>query len=193
MTYRYAALLLLVSCAKQPAPSAEATQEPKASAPSADAPASSDVALPTDCEPRMFADTAGNHDRFRFEAEDGRVGYRDAAGDAVIAPRFAFAYEFSAEGIAAVVDDDGFAFIDINGDVLARAFAFDNGPDYFQEGRARIVDGEKVGFIATDGSIVVAPQFEHASAFCEGLAVVCQGCRIVPDGEHSRVEGGTWG
>lgn len=187
MTLRCAALALLLSCDKQPAP--PPTEQP------ATQPTAPQTSSPTtaDCEPRVYEDVPGKHDRFRFEAEDGRVGFENAAHEVVIEPRFDFAYEFSSGGIAAVADEHGFSFIDPQGRVVAQAFAFDNGPDYFVEGRARIVENGKIGFIGEDGVVAVPPRFDHAGSFCEGLAPVCEGCRIVPDGEHSRVEGGTWG
>lgn len=187
MTLRWVALALLLSCARQPEP--QPTEQP-AKQPAAQQTSSAETA---DCEPRMYEDIPGKHDRFRFEAEDGQVGFKDAAGEVVIEPRFDFAYEFSSEGIAGVADEHGFAFIDPQGSVVARAFAFDNGPDYFVEGRARIVEDGKVGFIGEDGVVAISPRFDHAGSFCEGLAPFCEGCRSVPDGEHSRIEGGLWG
>jgi hypothetical protein len=60
--------------------------------------------------------------------------------------------------------------------VLAQAYAFDNGPDYFQEGLARIVGADgRVGFIDRGGAIVIAPQFVGASGFCHGEATVHDG------------------
>ena len=106
----------------------------------------------------------------------GMLGaYRSIA----IPPTLRHAYEFKPAGIAAVVAADGhFAFIDATGTELARAYAFDNGPDYFQEGHARIVDGAgKIGFITDQGRIAVTPQFDRADSFCRGNAKVERGGR----------------
>jgi hypothetical protein len=72
---------------------------------------------------------------FLFE-KNSRWGYRTKAGDQVIAPVFLMATDFSKEGMAAVVDEQGWAWIDQKGEVIARPFVFDNGPDYFREGLA---------------------------------------------------------
>lgn len=127
-----------------------------------------------DCTSHTEDSKPGNHDRYGFETPDGHHGYKDSKGNVVIAPTLRFGYEFKPGGIAAVVDANAqFAFIDTNGKTLARAYAFDNGPDYFQEGFARIVDDKKrVGFISDRGAIVVAPQFDKAESFCGGKAKV---------------------
>jgi len=124
----------------------------------------------------------GSHDRYAFEDADGRYGYRDGRGAIVIPARFGFAYQFGRGGIAAAVEApttaDGvarFVFIATDGAVLAQAYAFDNGPDYFQEGLARIVDGGRVGFLDRGGAVVIAPQFVGATGFCHGVATVNDG------------------
>jgi hypothetical protein len=146
----------------------------------------------TPCVAEMFDHKPGNHGLTAFEDQGGLYGFRDGDGKAVIAPRFRFAYPFSPAGLAAVVDDNGPAFIDPSGQVLARAFPYDNGPDYFTEGLARIVGDEKVGFIAPNGRIVIEPRFHYASAFCHGRAAVCDQCQR-GSGDHGPMEGGPWG
>lgn len=127
-----------------------------------------------DCTSSVEDAKAGNADRFAFETDDGMHGYKDGKGEVVIAPTLRFAYEFKPSGIAAVVANDGhFAFIDASGGEVARAYAFDNGPDYFQEGHARIVDDAgKVGFISQSGRIAIVPAFDRADSFCHGAAQV---------------------
>ena len=136
--------------------------------------APADAEGPKDCSSSVESSKAGNHDRFAFEAADGLYGYKTAKGQVAIAPRFRYAYEFKVGGIAAAVDTDAsFVFIDTSGKVIARAFAFDNGPDYFQEGLARIVDdAKKVGFINERGEVTIAPRFDEAASFCHGKASV---------------------
>lgn len=131
------------------------------------------------CDAQLEDAAPGNHDRFSFE-EGGLEGFKDGAGKVVIAPRFAHVYEFGAGGIAAVIEGPAgvdapvrLGFIATDGRWLARAYAYDNGPDYFQEGLARIVDDNgKVGFIAHDGTIVIAPTFDGAGSFCHGVTTV---------------------
>lgn len=156
-----------------------------AAAPPARAPLPLPPATPAgeSCEAQVEEAPPGNRDRFAWEAPDGSYGYKNLAGDTVIAPRFGYAYEFGKDGLAAAVErpttPDGkarFVFIDPSGAVLAQAYAFDNGPDYFQEGLARIVGADgRVGFIDRGGAIVIAPQFVDASGFCHGAAMVHDG------------------
>lgn len=132
---------------------------------------------PEDCTSSVESARAGNHDRYAFEGADGLYGYKTKSGAIAIAPRLRYAYEFKPGGIAAAVDhDSSFVFIDTSGNVIARAYAFDNGPDYFQEGHARIVDGSnKIGFINERGQITIAPRFDEAESFCGGKAAVREG------------------
>lgn len=134
---------------------------------------------PEDCTSSIEDSQPGNHDRFAFEMADGSYGYKNGKGQVVIAPRLRFGYEFKPGGIAAAVDHDGsLVYIDASGNVIARAYAFDNGPDYFQEGHARIVDGsKKIGFISDRGEITIAPRFDEAESFCGGKSAVREGTR----------------
>ena len=130
---------------------------------------------PEDCTSRVEDWKAGNHDRYAFEDPIRQAwGYRDGKGNVVIAPRFRHAYEFGPGGVAAVVDQVVlFAYIAPSGKLIAKAYSFDNGPDYFQEGFARIVDAnKKIGFVSDRGTIVIAPRFDEAESFCRGKAFV---------------------
>lgn len=155
-----------------------------------------DVARADDrCAPTMFTDhVAGTHGLWSFEDASGEYGFRDARGRVVIPPRFRFAYEFSPSGVTAGVDRDGTpVFIDDSGRVLATAFFFDNGPDYFVGSMARIVKDGKVGFIDERGHIAIPPRWDYAASFCEGLAPVCQGCSHGVGDERDVFSGGSWG
>lgn len=170
------ALTLLAACGGAAPPTA---------APGARAPLPLPPATPEaePCEAQIEDAPPGNHDRVAFEAADGAYGYKNLAGEPVIAPRFAFAYEFGEAGLAAAVErpttpagKPRFVFIDPRGVELAQAYAFDNGPDYFQEGLARIVGADgRVGFIDRGGAIVIAPRFVDATGFCHGQAMVHDG------------------
>jgi WG containing repeat len=159
--------LFLVACGTQPPPAPVGNAHPRGNA----APA---VAAKEDCSSRIEGWKAGNLDRFAFEDGNHKFGFRDGKGRVVIAAQYNHVYEFSPYGIAAVVDaTHPFLFIDASGKVLAQAFAYDNGPDYFQEGYARIVDPDKkVGFVTERGAIATPPRFEAAASFCHGKAEV---------------------
>jgi len=76
----------------------------------------------------------------------------------------------------------------------APALLFDNGPDYFVEGRARTIRDGKVGFVNEGLEVVVPREWDFALPFEGGFARVCTGCSIVrEDGdEHGTVQGGSW-
>ncbi len=125
--------------------------------------------------------------------KDGKWGYKDSGGKVVIPARYEMAREFSREGIAAVVDDEGWVYIDRTGQPVIRPLVIDNGPDYFREGVARFKRDGKVGFFDRRGKVVIQPGYAYARPFFEGRAAVCEGCTEVEDGEHRSVRGGKWG
>ena len=127
-----------------------------------------------------------------FEA-DGKWGYKDVQGKVVIEPRFVLAQEFSPRGIAAVVDETGWAYIDARGNAVIRPWVVDNGPDYFSEGMARFTVNRKFGFFDESGKVIIKPRFDFAFPFSERRAAVCEGCREEAAGEHRVVTGGKWG
>lgn len=125
--------------------------------------------------------------------QGGKWGYRDMHGVVVIPPRFELAKPFSREGLAAVVDDQGWAYIDAAGKLVLRPYIFDNGPDYFREDLARFTEAGKYGFFDRRGRVAIPPRFDFAAPFSSGLAAVCEGCKEVARGEHRVVQGGAWG
>lgn len=127
-----------------------------------------------------------------FEGDGELYGYRTAAGKVVIPPKYALAMPF-VDAVAAVAADAGWVFIDRTGKELASAFVFDNVADEFVDGRARIIDGEKHGFIASTGEIVVPPAWSFVEPFSGGFAAVCEGCTREEHGEHYMMTGGKWG
>lgn len=196
----WGSLGLCLSCAHAEPAAVAPNAHDEISPPSSPAPSSASAAqtsAPTEtanaCEPESSPEEAPSGGPIAFEAEDGLYGYKAPDGKVVVPARFQQAYAFNAQGLAGAVLDNAFVFIGRDGKVLAKAFPYDNGPDYFQEGRARILEGGKFGFIDKRGQIVIAPQFDFASPFCRGRAAVCSGCKAVAHGEHTAYEGGRWG
>jgi hypothetical protein len=183
----FASLASLAGCGAPSSPHPEGVRNTGTVSLTADAaPATDDDA----CGSQIEDHAAGNHDRYKYEdPATGLTGFKNSAGVVVIKPTYRFAYEFGPGGVAAAVDGTTpFVFIAPSGAVLARAYAFDNGPDYFQEGMARIVDAAgKIGFIDDHGTIAIPPRFDQAEGFCHGRAdVVEAGTPFVIDrsGKH---------
>jgi hypothetical protein len=94
----------------------------------------------------------------------------------------------------AVVDASGVWTYQLNGiSTGIHPYSFDNGPDYFEEGFARFVVNGKFGFFNQGGKVVIKPSYDFATPFQEGRAVVCDGCTLNGEGEHTMYEGGKWG
>lgn len=128
--------------------------------------------------------------------DNGLFGYKNEEGEVVLIANYEMATDF-VDGMAEVVDGKGWAYINAKGEVIARPFIYDNGPDYFREGLARFVDNNKIGFITEKGVKKIAANFDFAKPFENGLSVVCNGCKTKrmakESGEHWIVTGGKWG
>jgi pimeloyl-ACP methyl ester carboxylesterase len=119
-----------------------------------------------------------------------RIG---ADGALVLQPQHLQRIGFDDDGLATVyVPEHGVAYVRPDGKT-AWMHPFDNGADYFVEGLARTIQGAKIGFVDRRLETVIAPAWDFAFPFEEGLAMVCDGCRTEPVGEHSEVVGGRWG
>ena len=90
-------------------------------------------------------------------------------------------------------DDIGFVAFDPKGAKLFVAYPFDNGPDYPSEGLFRILEKDRIGYANLKGEIVIQPQFSAAHPFHGSRAAYCEGCALVPAGEHTSWQGGKWG
>ncbi len=125
--------------------------------------------------------------------QDGKWGYKTPKGKVVLKPRFVLAQPFTPEGIAAVVDQHGWAYIDQSAKVIIRPMVVDNAPDDFKDGVARFPSDGKVGFFDEHGVVAIQPKYAFAESFSEGRAAVCEGCHEVVEKEHHSIEGGKWG
>ncbi len=105
--------------------------------------------------------------------KDGKFGCIDKRGDFVIVPKFETIIDFS-EGRATVVLNGRFHVIDETGQVLTK-----RGYDFismYQHGRAMVADTIKdayrYGYLNKEGEIVIPLQYETATDFKDGLAIV---------------------
>ncbi|HMU82428.1 MAG TPA: WG repeat-containing protein [Leptospiraceae bacterium] len=124
--------------------------------------------------------------------KDNLFGFKNAAGKVVIPARFVMAGEFNAFGFATVIEGSKPYLIDAKGTRKFEMFMFDNGPDYFEEGKARYIEKGKMGFFDEQGRKVTPAAFDFAFPFEGGMAVICNGCKRQEEGEHYRMTGGKW-
>ena len=125
--------------------------------------------------------------------QDNLWGYKNDKGEVMIPPSYVVAQPFSPEGIAAVADGSGWAYINPKGGVVIKPFVIDNGPDYFSEGLARFTEGDKFGFFDQSGKVIIPPSFDFVLPFSDGMAAFCEGCREEVQGEHRIIKSGKWG
>jgi hypothetical protein len=84
----------------------------------------------------------------------------------------------------------GWAAIDANEKVLFNVYNTSFGepnPDYLIEGKIRIIDKNNlIGFANHKGQVIIKPQFEAASSFHKGKAIIGQRCKEVPWNKHAK-------
>ncbi len=125
--------------------------------------------------------------------ENERWGFKNEKNEVVVKNVFFHALAFSDHGIAAVVDDSGWIYINTKGEKTVRPFVIDNGPDYFSEGLARFIRNGRIGFINKKGSVTISATFSFVRSFSENLAAFCEGCKEIKNGEYTSIKGGKWG
>ena len=106
---------------------------------------------------------------------DGKVGYIASDGKYVVQPQYQAGSDFS-EGYAFVVTDNSYPIcINTKGEevfTLKGAEFVSN----FSDGLAMYkIDSGKIGYVDTKGNTAIAPRFDRASDFSEGLASVQMG------------------
>lgn len=84
------------------------------------------------------------------------------------------------------------AAIDINENILFYVYNTSFGeptPDELIENKIRIVDvNDKIGFANNKGKIIIKPQFEIATCFYKGKAIIGIDCDKIPWDEHTKEE-----
>ncbi len=129
---------------------------------------------------------------YPFE-QDGLYGYKNKKGKTILPAKYLMAEKFSKDGIAAIIDDSSWAYIDKNGKVLIRPIAYDNYPDEFHNGLARFIKDDKFGFFNRKCEIIIPNKFTYVSVFSGGLAAFCEKCVKTQEGEYHIYKGGRWG
>lgn len=125
-----------------------------------------------------------------MDPKDSLIGVKDDKGRIVIPPKGAPILYFEpgdpiTDSLINLFDvdatDTGTAIsfgsmYNRKGQFLYRPLAYDNGPDYFEEGLARCVQKGKVGFVNEQGKVAIRPQWDWVSPFNYGYAFACNGC-----------------
>ncbi len=120
------------------------------------------------------------------------TGYLDPEGDTVIpAGKYFFCYTDTIRHYGIVGAKGELFAIDKNEKILFRVMIYDNGPDYMEEGKFRILDEEgKYGF-ADEKGIAIRPAYAFAFPFKNGLSKVTLSGQKVQIGEHWHWESST--
>ena len=123
-----------------------------------------------------------------YDEETDQCGYVNKDGDTLI-PFGTYDYCISDSMNYAIVIDfnggEGFPAIDSKGNELFRIFAYDNGPDYVEDGMFRIVKNGLIGYATKEGEIIVPPAYEAAWPFENGRALVSvKAEKVQLDEEH---------
>lgn len=121
----------------------------------------------------------------------GKYGYQDARGKVVVKPRFEFAEYFRNDGLAGVVENGNWSYINCEGKTF-QVISIDNGPDLFSEGLARFREGNRYGYLNRRGEVVIPAQFDSAEAFCKGVASTGSDCSAVRSGDYTALSCVKW-
>lgn len=122
----------------------------------------------------------------------GECARRNPDGSYAIAPDTLDQLDFDRWGLATLaIREQGYAYARRDGRALVVP-TFDNAPDEFVGGLARVrIDG-KTGYADRHLKLVIPAIYDGAHRFTRnGRAWVCAGCETVSDGEHNFYRGGT--
>lgn len=125
---------------------------------------------------------------------DYEPAFVNERGDTVIPfGKYAEAFSDTIYSFGSVYDTaKGFIGIDLKGAELFEIFAFDNGPDYIEDGMFRIVKDGLIGYANEAGEIVIEPQYTCAYPFENGKAQVSTNCTETIEFEMTKWESDEW-
>jgi hypothetical protein len=108
-------------------------------------------------------------------------GYANVKGELIIPAQFKKCWAFSDEGLAPIYNPEAkeFYFINLKGEKLATEIsgyklieAFGFGLKGFENGMVPVKQGEKWGYLNTEGKLAIPCKYDDASPFNEGFATV---------------------
>lgn len=99
-------------------------------------------------------------------------------------------FEYKYFTIFSIKGEKGWCAIDKDENILFKVYNTSFGeptPDNLVENKIRIVDeNNKIGFADNKGNIIIKPQFEIATTFYEGKAIIGENCDKIPWDEHAK-------
>jgi hypothetical protein len=158
------------------------------------------------CTTASFAQRPG--DLFYFLSKDSLIGVKDGTGKIIIPAvhQDIYNHDFNLPITDELINlwpvndkektKNSFGvYYNRKGVLLLRPYAYDNGPDYLQEGLFRFVENNKVGFANRFGVKQIQAQFDFAEPFTLGTSFFCNGCYfdLKKDPEHPPLVGGEYG
>lgn len=145
--------------------------------------------------PKKDAPQQAYYSCFIINNEDEMIRYEECATsssevDLMIEQAILQLYHFRENGLAHIlIWNKGWAYARPDG-TAKLMLTYDNGPDYFESGLARIKVNRKIGYVDQNFDIKIAAIYDWAYPFENGYALACLGCKRISDGEHGRYEGG---
>lgn len=95
--------------------------------------------------------------------------------------------------IFGIKNQPGWTAINAEEKILFKVYNTSSGeptPDGLNENKIRIVDEKnRIGFANSKGEIIIKPQFEIASSFHNGMAIIGTSCRTEPWSKHANESG----
>ncbi len=129
------------------------------------------------------------------DKDNNRYGYVNQNGDTVIPlGKYPICFTDTFTNYAIVLKPNyGIVAINRRQKILYKVFQYDNGPDPVSEGYFRILKDNKIGYAdASTGKIMIAPQYNCAFPFENGMAKVSVNCSTQQDGEYHTWVSNQW-
>ncbi len=83
-------------------------------------------------------------------------------------------------------------YVQENGKAMSTISNKDGTVESFQEGLARTRINGKIGFFNKNLDLVLAPKYDFAFPFHNGIAEICMGCKETIDNGYPLLSGGKW-
>ncbi|WP_066803445.1 WG repeat-containing protein [Moraxella oblonga] len=119
-----------------------------------------------------FAEAHGFDEGLALIKKDDKYGFINPKGKIIIKPTFDDAWSFS-EGRAKITQNGKYGFIDKTGKIVI-APTLTEADNWFAQNLVAVKKGDKWGFIGPDGRTKIAFEYDYASGFSEGLALVAK-------------------